>query len=87
MNRNDWVFVGIRLLGLWILVQAVLSTPTALMVAQAELQSRSGISRNGASLLLSSGLTMLVGVILLLGASRLSTWLIAKDSRQMGTTP
>jgi len=31
MNRNDWMFVGIRLFGLYLIVSAILDVPTVLL--------------------------------------------------------
>ena len=74
MNRNDWVFVGMRLFGLFLVVQSILGMPDVLMA------SRLGWAGVGTPLL-SAALSMLTGVVLLLGAPWILGWFEEKDAR------
>lgn len=74
MHRNDWVFVGVRLYGLYLVVRCVLGIPvifTAMAVAD---------GRSIGAILLTVGFEGLMGVFLLLGAPGLSRWLEEKDA-------
>ena len=73
MNRNDWVFVGTRLLGLYLIVQAVMSIPGVLMFLSSELGPHAGVPP------LTCGLQWLMGTLLFLGAPHLTRWLERRD--------
>jgi hypothetical protein len=74
MNRNDLVFVGIRLLGLFLLVAATLG-----FVGLALSLSRGGARESGAESLFMIGSMGFLGLMLLLGAPGIANWLQRKD--------
>jgi hypothetical protein len=69
MNRNDWVFVGIRLYGMYLLVDAVLSSIDAMRA--------SGHSSGWqvARLIV----MFILALVLFIGTSLLVSWLQRKD--------
>lgn len=73
MNRDDWVFVGMRLLGLYELVEATVALPTVIAGSW---------NVPGANLLgpvLSWGLSAVLGAGLFVGAPYVAAWLRRKD--------
>jgi len=77
VNRHDWVFVGIRLLGVFLIVIATLGFIAAalnLFVVPGE-----GASREGAGQLVGVGLTAWIGTVLCLGAPGIVSWLRKRD--------
>ena len=76
MNRNDWVFVGMRLMGLYFLVSSVQSLAFQLPLTNAH-------DRN-LWLFLPVVLQSLLGVVLFLGTPGIGRWLEDKDARVAG---
>lgn len=74
MTRDDWVFVGIRLMGAWLVVQSLLTFSLLLPASEfpADGVARMWIQAVG---------TFLIGIALFLGACYLDTWIRKKDSR------
>lgn len=80
MDRNDWVFVGLRLAGLFLLGWSTLELPG--MLEYYSITHREGtfvrVSRSGmADVILGS----VLGVVLFLGAPGIERWLERKDAR------
>ena len=84
MNRDDWVFVGMRLIGLWLAVQSLVGV-AAILTVQRQLDGSLRENRfwflgsSAVSLLIS----FLVGAGLFLGASYLDDWIRKKDARRV----
>jgi hypothetical protein len=89
MKRNDWVFVGMRLVGLWYLVRGLIALPIALVGATAFVLARGGWLESGASFTVSMDalLGSLAGVALFFGAPAIERWLAVKDARIAGRSP
>lgn len=66
MNRQDWVFVGVRLLGVFLLAQGVVAFPTILNL-------NPNVKAQTAPFL-EPILRILVGLLLAAFADRISTW-------------
>lgn len=82
MNRSDWVFVGVRLYGLFLLVSAALKMPMLLeamrMSAAEEFGAPVSAWMSGSLALVAH---VLAGAGLFLGAPGIERWLAAKDAR------
>lgn len=72
MNRNDWVLVGMRLYGLYLFVDGVLSLPGVFATLPTNV---------GVMLVIRAGLACLIGAGLFLGAPSVLRWLDRKDAR------
>ena len=79
MNRNDWVLVGMRLYGLYLLVEGVLSLPG--VFAGAAMPTELRWHNVGVMLVIRVGLAGLIGAGLFLGAPSILRWLDRKDAR------
>ncbi len=75
MKRDDWVFVGIRLIGLYV-VAAVLLNLSGLWYMSS---SPEGMRWTNAAVLV--GLPLGTGLVLFLGAPAIVRWLAFKDRR------
>lgn len=82
MNRSDWVFVGVRLTGLFLLVQAALTLTGLLQLldfhAEVEFVESSSLWMSTLGSLL---VHALLGAGLFLSAPNIERWLAAKDAR------
>ena len=82
MNRSDWVFVGVRLYGLYLLISAALMLPVILdamrMSAAEEFGAPVSAWMSGSVSILARALA---GAGLCLGAPGIERWLAAKDAR------
>jgi hypothetical protein len=82
MNRSDWVFVGVRMYGLFLLVSAGLSLPTLLEASRVNAyQEFSAPVALWMSGLVSVVAHVLMGAALFLGAPTIERWLARKDAR------
>ena len=75
MNRNDWVFVGVRLLGVFLLAEGLVALPMILAAGP-----RAGAAE--APLVLGPLLHIAVGVALAVGTARICRWLGGHGSGQ-----
>ena len=73
MNRNDWVFVGMRLYGMSLVVTSLLTVPS--LLKRPEMQALPGATWEVVNL----GLSFLIGIGLFLGAPAMTRWLQKKD--------
>lgn len=80
MNRNDWVFAGTRLCGLFLLCRSTLALPGVLEFYRQTHQEGVlyEVSASGVAEVL---LGWVLGVGLFLGAPIITRWLEKKDSR------
>jgi len=76
MNRDDWVFVGVRLVGLYLLVAAILDLPAVLLATRVPVGDEPVL----AGPMLTMGLSAMMGVTLMMGAPVLVAWLAKKDA-------
>lgn len=67
MNRHDWTFVGIRLLGVWLLAQGLLGLPALLACDPRH--------KEDAPRILDPLFRMAVGAFLAVGTARIARWL------------
>lgn len=74
MNRNDWVFVGIRLFGLFLVVCAILG----LVGLSLSFSSTDTMASSAGELIMIAAIA-LMGLMLLLGAPGIVSWLQRKD--------
>ncbi len=68
MDKNDWVFVGVRLLGMFLLAEGLVTLP--LIIAAGP---RAGAAE--AQLIMGPLLHIAVGVVLAVGTARICRWL------------
>ena len=80
MQRDAWVFVGVRLLGLYYIASAFTGLPALFSFDLAPQRARSLV----ASAVLHLVVQFLVGVVLCMGAPAILRWLQSKDSRLVG---
>lgn len=81
MKRDDWVFVGMRLLGLYFMAVALAGLPTVLVFASEPEYGGKLMS----STVMQLGVQLLIGFVLCMGAPGILSWLKHKDSAQMGS--
>lgn len=65
MNRHDWVFVGIRLLGVFFLAHGLVAFPVILLAS----------NRSDAPLILDPLLRIAIGFVLAVFTDRICEWL------------
>lgn len=80
MNRSDWVFVGVRLIGLILLCRSTLQLPDSLEHYR-ETHLEGVFVRVSRSGLAESILGWTLGIALFLGAPAIDRWLARKDAR------
>ena len=81
MNRNDWVFVGTRLYGLYLIVNGLLPIPVLIAATwDTPIGPRMGT-------LFSLATSLAMGIGLFLGAPYLQCWLEEKDRTAMAAPP
>ena len=81
MNRNDWLLVGMRLFGLYLLVEGVLSLPAVFTPAATAMLAGFPWAFSSLILAMRAGLTLLLGAVLFIGAPSIQRWLVRKDER------
>ena len=87
MNRNDWVFAGTRLGGLFLLCRSTLGLP-GVLEHYSMTHSQGVFVRFSASGLADVVLGWGLGVVLFLGAPHIGRWLERKDVRTItGSQP
>jgi len=81
MKRDDWVFVGMRLLGIYFIAVALAGLPT-LLIYSSETQLDAALMLQAA---ISFGVRLLIGAVLCMKAPAILGWLKKKDSRLTGS--
>ncbi len=68
MNRHDWVFVGVRLLGVFLLTEGIVTLPMLFL-------SGPHPDRSDAPIILGPILRIALGASLAVGTNRICSWL------------
>jgi hypothetical protein len=80
VDRNDWVFVGLRLAGLFLLCRSALALP-GVLETYTETHRTEVLYVLSASGIAEVLLGLVLGIVLFLGAPGIGRWLERKDAR------
>lgn len=75
MNRNDWVFVGVRLLGVFFLAEGIVTLPVLVLVGPHP-------GSSDVPIILGPMLRVALGASLAVGTARICRWLGEHSSGQ-----